>query len=198
MEEATWFGSDGLNTRCLFTLQYKFDEQTSKLIVDHFYMKFPEQSLIEPDWAHINEVLATSFKSSTAMGTYYHSNYNEIEITLGEFLSEIPSYTIMGKNNLEDARDQLTPTKRRWTFEFDLSGYIYRFFLNRTRINSEIQYDFILLDKCIYKFEIGYTEGGVLEYLYSETDYETTFDGYIRRYNRIYETKLSGIEEVEK
>jgi hypothetical protein len=194
LEGATWLGVGGRDSEYLFYLGFEYDDQMSKYVAGYFRMNFPVQSLIEPNWVHINDVLATGFNSSVVIGGK-NNNYG-IETTLGEFLSDIPSYTIMGKSNLNDARDELTSTTRRWTFEFDLSGYLYGGVLNESLLPS-VHYNYIPIDKYIYRYEIGYTEGGVLEYMSMETDIEMINNGHIMRGYEKYEKKVGGFEAVE-
>ncbi|MGC9779778.1 MAG: hypothetical protein HZR80_11090 [Candidatus Heimdallarchaeota archaeon] len=45
-------------------------------------------------------------------------------ITFGDFMSSVESFSIMNKNTLAEAELQFKNNTRKWTFEFDLSNVL--------------------------------------------------------------------------
>ena len=64
----------------------------------------------------------------------------------------------MGRNKLSSAVSQFTDTKRKWTFEFDLGGYIKTAQWNGT---DNIYYAY---EEYFISLELEYTQEGVLDH----------------------------------
>jgi hypothetical protein len=168
---------------------YDYDELNDTFLAVGFYMwqLWRLGYFIEPDWISINNELSKSLNYSRVVA-FYNYNDREREFTLGEFLSGVPSYKIMGKTNLDEARNELTATTRRWTFEFDLSGYIY---------DGYWDYDleerlYTPYDVYLYTFEIEYTPEGVLKHMLEEYKLEISFNGLKMVYFSFTEYILDG------
>ncbi|NPE08576.1 MAG: hypothetical protein GNW80_09880 [Asgard group archaeon] len=173
---AAEFVSDELDLYDFFSVNYVWDYVNNVSVCTSFDAYFFDSFisiyfLIEPDWAIINDGYVDMFNTSVVMDTladpYQPIIYN---YTLGDIIDAI-SMKIMGKNELSSAINQFTDTVRKWTFEFDLSGYIKNGQFNGTDI---IYYDY---EEYKIYVELEYTKEGVLDRLeYSFIDKITIND----------------------
>lgn len=176
----------------LILVGYTYDEMSDMFVVGDCWVG-DIRSLgffIEPNWVHINNELSNNLNSSKVVGISYY-NDTERELTLGEFLSGVPSYKIMGKSNLDEARNEITATTKRWTFEFDLSGYASHSYWDLD-IEKRI---YTLCNEYSYRFELEYTTEGILKHRLEERKFEYSYNGKTLASVLLFEYILDGFED---
>ncbi len=173
---ASEFVNDELDLFDFFSVNYVWDYVNNVSVFVDFEANFFDNFgniyfLIEPDWVVINKGFTDMYNVSEVMDTladpYEPITYN---YTLGNIMDAI-SIKIMGKSKLSSAVSQFTDSKRKWTFEFDLSDYIKKEQWNGT---DNIYYDYDL-----YKIyvELEYTKEGVLDRSEIQFSSKLTIDG---------------------
>ncbi|TET28090.1 MAG: hypothetical protein E3J70_10430 [Candidatus Heimdallarchaeota archaeon] len=163
---------DNINT--FLAIDYEWDYGTNSTKLVGFGLSLINWRLIEPDWAKLNTAYIDMFNESEIVDSVVDP-YQPIihNITLGDFLSSI-SYTFMGRNNLADAKSRMKSDTTEWSLIFDLTNVIYTDILNGT-----LGYDeYYPYPKAIFTYEIGYSEGGVLQRALMELDYSVLVDNY--------------------
>ena len=155
-----------LTTRNFLGVHYTYDTSTNNIYMTSFSCGLIMHKFIEVDWSFFNKEFKGIFGDKNILDTVICSTSIK-EITIKEFLSSI-SYTILGKKDIVDARNQFTNTRTSWTFEFDLKDAIYRF--------DNEENDYLPYNKYKVTLQFEYTNGGTIRrYQYiREYEYETS------------------------
>ncbi|MBK5113529.1 MAG: hypothetical protein KGD59_11230 [Candidatus Heimdallarchaeota archaeon] len=152
-----------------FDVDYVWDYVNNVTVCNDFSagINLNNRFLIEPNWVVLNTGFQNMCNGSELLDTladpYEPIVYN---YTLGDVLGAF-SMKIMGKNKLSTAVSQFTDTKRKWTFEFDLGGYIQADYFNGTHTLYQAY------DEYFISLEFEYTMEGVLDH------YEVIYRGKI-------------------
>ncbi|MBN1329988.1 MAG: hypothetical protein JXA54_10995 [Candidatus Heimdallarchaeota archaeon] len=172
---------------------YEWDYEHNTTVMTGFGFNFPGQFFLEPNWTAINSHLKEIFNENEIITTVVDP-YEPIvhNITLGRILTDSKSYSIQGKNDLADAKQLFTSTTSHWTFEFDYSGKIKATVFNNTAgYNNYIPYEIFA-----YKFEEGFTEGGVIERLHFGYEYKVTVNEALIHITQLVDYWLGGLGET--
>jgi hypothetical protein len=154
------FDDDEMDYDDFFSVNYVWDYVNNVSVCNNFDagINVNNRYLLEPNWAVLNlgfqDMLNGSELLDTLADPYEPILYN---YTLGNTLGNF-SFKIMGRNNLDSAVSQFTDTKRKWTFEFDLGGYIKTAQWNGTH---NIYYTY---EEYFISIELEYTQEGVLNH----------------------------------
>ena len=170
-------------------VNYIYDENTNHTILTTFTLSvnFLNYRLIESNWNGLNirfaEVFNESYLLDTVNDPWSSTVYN---FTWGTFLDNI-DYKIMGRSKLKYALNQFKADTSKWTFEFDLSGYLY---------HSIGGGEYAAYDSFIVKLEVDYSDGGVLEKFVKDTSYTKIDDDIQTDY--LYHSKeaLGGLKKA--
>lgn len=169
---ASVFVNDEITLADFFDVNYAWDYVNNVTVCNDFSAQIDADFIIEPDWVVINKGFRDMFNVSELMDTladpYEPITYN---YTLGDVLDSF-SMKIMGRNKLSTAIDQFTDTKRKWTFEFDLGGYIQTDQWNGTH---NVYYTY---DEYLISIEFEYTQAGVLDRYEVHYKDKITIDDY--------------------
>ena len=143
----------------LFGFNYHWDYELNKTrLVDFRFngvykfigINFP---FIEPEWEYFNNPIAEQINPERVIDYVVYTDGSQqktLNITFGDFLDSIKSYKIMGKNDIISAQNVISNNLSKWSFEFDLSGYIVS-----KRWDKYFDYE-----KYIIALEFEFTEGG--------------------------------------
>jgi hypothetical protein len=154
------FEDDLLDYDDFFSVNYVWDYVNNVTVCESFDagINLNSRYLIEPNWAVINDGFKDTCNGTELLDTladpYLPITHN---FTLGDVLGAF-SIKIMGRNKLSSAVGQFTDTKRKWTFEFDLGGYIKTSQWNGTH---DIWYAY---EEYFIGMEFEYTQEGVLDH----------------------------------
>lgn len=175
------FVENYLDLNNIMTFEYNWDYTKNDTVLTGLYFTLFKWSFVEPQWDIINRGFADMFNTSEIIATvadpYLPITHN---ITFGEFLNSTDSYTLMGKGNLQAGKDKISAKTTRWDFTFDISNA-----LKTGPYNSTLGYTIYQPSgQATCSFELGYTDGGVLEHL------EVHTFGVYNRTNDILETSM--------
>ena len=145
-----------------FDVNYVWDYVNNVSVCNSFDVSISlnNRYLLEPNWAVINAGFQDTCNGSELLDTLADPYEPPLvyNYTLGEVLGNF-SMKIMGRNKLSSAVSQFTDTKRKWTFEFDLGGYIKTAQWNGTH---NIYYTY---EEYFMSLEFEYTQEGVLDHV---------------------------------
>jgi len=173
---------------------YEWDYEHNSTVLTSFSLSFSTWKFIEPQWDMINSGFADLFNTSEIIATV-DDPYSPVihNITLGTFLNNTNSYSIMGKDNLEDAKLKFTEKITNWFLGFDLTGY-----LMVGVYNSTLGYDlFHPVEEATIDYEIEYTKGGILNRFQWNSYSNSNFTDYSHKLSVNRLTVLGGIESLE-
>ncbi|MFX0205683.1 MAG: hypothetical protein ACFFDT_06815 [Candidatus Hodarchaeota archaeon] len=108
-------------------------------------------NFIDPDWDNINDDLVENIEDWSY--TYWDGD-DDVTIDMEDFEDNAESFSLMGKDNLNDGLDEFTSTTHRWYGKFVLDGEMHYW------DNEDDRYK--TFDKYEIKWEIEFTEGGTL------------------------------------
>jgi len=154
------FDDDEMDYDDFFSVNYVWDYVNNVSVCNNFDagINVNNRYLLEPNWAVLNAGFQDMLNGSELLDTladpYEPIVYN---YTLGDVLGSF-SMKIMGRNKLSSAVSQFTDTKRKWTFEFDLGGYIKTAQWNGTH---NVYYTY---EEYFISIEFEYTKEGVLDH----------------------------------
>jgi hypothetical protein len=163
---------DNINSFLGVTYEWDYGTNTTKLI--GFGLPFFNWFLVDPDWTTLNKAYTDMFNESEIVETVADP-YQPIihNITLGDFLNSI-SYTIMGQDNLADAKSKMKSDNTEWTMVYDLTNV-----LNNEVFNGTLGYnEYYPYPNAIFTYEMSYSEGGVLQKALMKMDYSILVDNY--------------------
>jgi len=160
-----------LITSHFFTTYYTYDSNTDIVFLTQFSCGFWSYKLLEADWSFFNTKFKEIFDDDKVIKTVSTPTGTR-QITVAELLDSV-SYTICGRSNIINARNQFTPIRTKWTFKFDLAGAIY--------IYDTLEDEYVTYDKYKITYILDHTQGGTLKKCQ-----------YIREYK--YETSQSIVE----
>lgn len=154
-------------------VEYFWDYGTNTTVLGNFDLGFDPFRFINPDWISFNDAFILLFNESTIIDTVADPYEPVIHnITLGDFLGSLPSYTLNGKNTIIEGKTQFTEDNTAFSFVLDLTG-VYKIGI----FNSTLGYDvFYPSDKLTFEFSFDYTNGGILNARNFVYDFEFTFD----------------------
>ncbi len=168
------FEDDLLDYDDFFGVNYVWDYVNNVTVCTSFDagLNIGSRYLLEPNWAIINNGFKDTCNGTELLDTladpYEPLTHN---FTLGDVLGAF-SFSIMGRNKLSSAISQFTDTKRKWTFEFDLGGYIMDSYDNGTH---DIYYAY---EEYYIYLEFEYTKEGVLDHYESIYRDKLTLDEF--------------------
>ena len=154
------FEDDEMDYDDFFSVNYVWDYVNNISVCDSFDagININNRYLLEPNWPVLNAGFTDMCNGTELLDTladpYLPITHN---YTLGDVLGAF-SIKIMGRNKLSSAVSQFTDTKRKWTFEFDLGGYIKTAQWNGT---DNIYYAY---EEYFISLELEYTQEGVLDH----------------------------------
>ncbi|NHJ32263.1 MAG: hypothetical protein FK732_05330 [Asgard group archaeon] len=154
------FEDDLLDYDDFFSVNYVWDYVNNISVCTSFDagLSLNTRYLLEPNWAIINAGFKDTCNGTELLDTladpYEPIIYN---YTLGDVLGSF-SMKIMGRNKLSTAISQFTDTKRKWTFEFDLGGFVKEAQWNGTH---NIYYTY---EEYFISLVFEYTQEGVLDH----------------------------------
>ncbi len=179
----------------LFDATYVWDYEHNSTVLTGFSISSSKWTFIEPQWDKINSGFANDFLNTSEIIATVNDPYSSVihNITLGSFLNDTSSYTIMGKDNLEDAKNKFTEKVTKWFLELDLTGLL------MTGIyNSTLGYNlYHPAEKATISYEVEYSKGGVLNKLQLGSFSNYTFTDYSVESLMNHLTVLGGIESLE-
>lgn len=154
------FVDDEMDYDDFFSANYVWDYVNNISVCNSFDagININNRYLLEPNWAALNAGFQNMCNGTELLDTladpYLPITHN---YTLGDVLGAF-SFKIMGRDKLSSAVSQFTDTKRKWTFEFDLGGYIQTAQWNGTH---NIYYTY---EEYFISVELEYTQEGVLDH----------------------------------
>ena len=130
----------------LLDVNYIYDLETDQVLLRSLDCYLFPWWVIEVDWTEFNNHFKGVFNDTNIIDYIYPPSGTE-EITVAEFLNSI-SYTICGRNNIVNARNQFTATRTKWVMSFDLSGVAHFYdyekeeyaLYNKYKVSSHIEY----------------------------------------------------------
>jgi hypothetical protein len=166
-----YIGSISLGS--MFTVSYVWDYEHNVTVMESFGFSIPVWYLVDPNWTAVNSQLNDELNGSTILDTLADPYLPLIHnFTLNDVLNDATSFSIMGKNTLTEAKQQLTSSTHRWTFEFDYSSTIKTGRFNSTAgYNNYYDYE-VRTEKTI----LEYTADGVLKYYEDTGEIQETYD----------------------
>ena len=109
----------------LFQFNYKWDYDQNTTILTHFNIAFDIYYFLETKWADFNQYFKELFNSSEIIAQVLDPYELELRnITFGDFLNSIPSYSINDKT-LADFKAKVKDDNRQLKLFFDLSNAYY-------------------------------------------------------------------------
>ncbi len=127
--------------------------------------------VIDPDWATVRDAFLETWDESRVIAMDFSSGQ---KLTFGDLLGNATSYRLMGKDNLADAKKELKDDTHSWSFEFDFSNYLEREYYPEDPEWRGPKY--ATYSKFIFKGEITYTSGGILDRISSTIESEIELD----------------------
>lgn len=118
---------------------------------------------IDPEWDNINADLVENIEDWER--TYWDGD-DDVTIDMGDFEKSTESFSLMGKDNLDDGLDAFTDTTHRWFGEFKFDGVMHYWDNEDSEYKEYDQYEI--------KWEIEFTEGGTLSKVKVEMKGEDT------------------------
>lgn len=179
----------------LLRATYEWDYEHNSTVLTSFTFSSSTWKFIEPQWDMINSGFANDMLNTSRIIATVDDPYSPIihNITLSTFLNDTNSYSIMGKNNLEDAKQKFTEKITNWFLEFDLTGL-----LMVGVYNSTLGYDlYHPIEKATISYEIEYTKGGVLNRFHLNSYSNSSFPDYTFESSMNKLVVLGGIESLE-
>ncbi len=174
---------------------YEWDYEHNSTVLTSFTFPSSTWKFIEPQWDMINNGFANDILNTSEIIATVNDPYLPIihNITLDTFLNNTNSYSIMGKSNLEDAKQKFTEKITNWFLEFDLAG-----FLMVGVYNSTLGYDlYHPIEEATISYEIEYTKGGVLKRFHLNGYSNSSFPDYTLESSMDKLVVLGGIESLE-
>lgn len=179
----------------LISVTYVWDYEHNSTVLVGYSLSYSTWNFIEPQWDMINSEFAdTIFNTSDIIATvddpYLPIIHN---ITLGTFLNSTNTYSIMGKDNLEDAKLKFTEKTTNWFYEFDLTGVMMLGIYNST-LGYNLYHPY---EKATISYDIEYTKGGVLNRYQLNGYSNCTYTDYMSEYSMSQLTVLGGVKSLE-
>ncbi|MHA1738320.1 MAG: hypothetical protein ACTSXA_06655 [Candidatus Heimdallarchaeota archaeon] len=189
------FVNSYISTFDVFTIQYGYDQEHNRTLITGFDAVFQAWLLIEPDWPVLMQAMLDTL-NETEIVDQVADPYDPIlyNFTFGQFLSDITSYSLNGKDTIAQAKSKaIKDDTTSYEFIFDLSGLIYT-----GSFNATLGYDiYTPFDKYVISAVMEYTEVGVLNYYQYKLDYEISIDNMKIGYCVNVDTVLGGLESFD-
>ncbi|MHA1366995.1 MAG: hypothetical protein ACTSP5_11365 [Candidatus Heimdallarchaeota archaeon] len=128
------FVNSYISTFDVFTIQYGYDQEHNRTLITGFDAVFQAWLLIEPDWPVLMQAMLDTL-NETEIVDQVADPYDPIlyNFTFGQFLSDITSYSLNGKDTIAQAKSKaIKDDTTSYEFIFDLSGLIYTGSFNAT------------------------------------------------------------------
>ncbi|HUT80317.1 MAG TPA: hypothetical protein VMZ29_03865 [Candidatus Bathyarchaeia archaeon] len=139
---------------------YDWDYNHNQTVLSDLDFTLPLWYFIEPDWISFNTKFADALNATEIIATVADPYQPLIHnITFSDFLTSLPTYSIMSKNTLSDAKTRFHNDTTKWFFSFDLSNIVKESIFNLTSLHN----DYYPYEQFIFTFELEYEDGGILK-----------------------------------
>ena len=182
-----------LETWDIFNLNYAYDIFNNRTVLYGENIYINARYLLEPDWVNINNFFKDSMNASyvtdTVIDPYQPIIYN---LTVGDFLNSLDSFSIMNRGTLSRALNQFKDDTTKWSIELDLSNVIH----SRVWNSTAVDYNYYPYYEYILSMVIEYSEGGVIKEAKYALSYKFQRDEYESQL--VYEeiVALGGLDKV--